>query len=247
MRFNVLTLFPEMFSGFLSESMARRAVQAGLIEVNLYNIRDYSKDKHHRADDYPFGGGAGLVMMPQPLFDCFYDVQRANEGRRTVNVYMTPKGEPLTGKIAEELSGYEAVNILCGHYEGIDQRVIDRFIEREISIGDYVLTGGELPAMILIDCAMRFVPGVLGNEASGDEESFSDGLLEYPQYTRPYEYEGLQVPDVVLSGHHANIRAWRRQKSLEETLKKRPDLIEKAALSKEDIKYLEALKDGLET
>lgn len=247
MRFNVLTLFPDMFAGFTGESMARRAIEAGLIEVSLYNIRDYSKDKHRRADDYPFGGGAGLVMMPQPIFDCFYAVQAQNAGLRALNVYMTPKGEPLTGALAAELTGYDAVNILCGHYEGVDQRAIDRFIEREISIGDYVLTGGELPAMVLMDAVMRFIPGVLGNDASTRDESFQDGLLEYPQYTRPYEYEGMKVPDVILSGHHENIRVWRRQKALSETFEKRRDLLKKANLTEADKAYLYALEENLKS
>lgn len=243
MVFNCLTLFPGSFKGFLDESITARAIKAALIEINLYDIRAYSKDKHKKADDYPFGGGAGLVMMPQPLYDCFYDVTRKNEGRRALNVYMTPKGKPLTHELAKELSEYGVINILCGHYEGIDQRVIDKFINTEVSIGDYVLTGGELPAMVLMDCIMRFVPGVLGNEESGINESFAEGLLEYPQYTRPSDYEGEKVPEILLTGHHGNILNWRRQKALEETYIKRPDLLEKIKLDHKDLEFLKILAE----
>ncbi len=202
MRFNCLTLFPAMFESILSESILQRAIKASLVEVCLYDVRDYSRDKHRKADDYPFGGGAGLVLMPQPLYDCFYDVQAKNRDLKALNVYMSPKGKPLTNYLAQELAGYDALNILCGHYEGVDQRVIDKFVDAEISVGDYILTGGELPAMVLIDCVMRFIPGVLGNEESGLDESFAQGLLEYPQYTRPFDYEGDLVPVILLSGHH---------------------------------------------
>ena len=250
MVFNCLTLFPGFFKGFIDESIAARAIKASLIEINLYDIRTYSKDKHKKADDYPFGGGAGLVMMPQPLFDCFSDVAKKNEGVKALNVYMSPKGKPLTHELAKELSKYDVLNILCGHYEGVDQRVIDKFIDTEVSIGDYVLTGGELPAMVLIDCIMRFVPGVLGNEESGVDESFAQGLLEYPQYTRPSDFEGEKVPEILLSGHHENISNWRRQKALEETCMKRPELLEKAKLNQKDLEFIEKLaqkagqKDG---
>jgi tRNA (guanine37-N1)-methyltransferase len=242
MRFNCLTLFPAMFQSFTGESILQRAIKASLVEICLYDIREYSKDKHRKADDYPFGGGAGLVMMPQPLYDCFYDVQAKNGGLKARNVYMSPKGRPLTNALAQELADYDALNLLCGHYEGIDQRVVDKFIDEEVSIGDYILTGGELPAMVLIDSVMRFVPGVLGNEESGLDESFAQGLLEYPQYTRPADYEGEKVPEVLLSGHHENIMLWRRQKALEETFYKRPDLLKNVVLSKKDAETINAVK-----
>jgi len=223
MTINFLTIFPEMFSTFTDHSMAKRAQQDGLVDFNVYDIRDYTKDKHRRVDDYPFGGGAGMVMMPQPIFDCMRAVNHGLQGN-SINLYMSPKGTKLDEKTAKRLVEYDAVNILCGHYEGIDQRVIDELIDEEISIGDYILTGGELPAMVLSDVMIRFIPGVLGNAASAEDESFSDGLLEYPQYTRPAEYNGLKVPDVLLSGHHKNIGQWRKSQAEALTKRMRPDL-----------------------
>lgn len=242
MIFNCLTIFPEMFSAFTGTSLCEKAIGKGLIEINPVNFRDYTEDKHNRVDDYPFGGGAGMLLMPQPLFSCFEALGKRYEGRKARSIYMSPAGKTLTQEKAEELSGYEVVNILCGHYEGVDQRVLDHLIDEEISIGDYVLTGGELPAMVLMDCVMRYVPGVLSNDESVAEESFANGLLEYPQYTRPSSFEGMDVPEVLLSGHHKNIAAWQREEALKRTLERRPELIEKLELTKEDIKILGRLQ-----
>ena len=223
MRIDILTLFPEMFAP-LNESIIKRARDKGVLQINTINIRDYSRDKHLKCDDAPFGGGAGMIMTPQPVCDCIKSVDPDHEARR---IYLSPRGKLLTADIAKKLAGNERLLLLCGHYEGIDQRIIDLCIDEELSIGDYVLTGGELPAMILTDVVARFVPGVLGCTDSAEEESFSAGLLEYPQYTRPQVYEGLQVPEVLLSGHHENIAKWRREQSLLITAKNRPDLLEK--------------------
>lgn len=223
MRIDILTLFPEMFTP-LNESIIKRARDKGVLQINTINIRDYSRDKHLKCDDAPFGGGAGMIMTPQPVYDCIKSVDPDHEARR---IYLSPRGKLLTADIAKKLAGNERLLLLCGHYEGIDQRIIDLCIDEELSIGDYVLTGGELPAMILTDVVARFVPGVLGCADSAEEESFSAGLLEYPQYTRPQVYEGLQVPEVLLSGHHENIAKWRREQSLLITAKNRPDLLEK--------------------
>ncbi len=225
--FNVLTLFPEMFSGFLNNSICARALENGLIDVNLYNFREYTVDKHRRVDDYPFGGGAGMLIAPQSVFDCFEAVHMSHMGGREINVYMSPSGKVLDMPLAKRLAGYDRINILCGHYEGVDQRIIDNLIDEEISIGDYVLTGGELPAMVLMDCLMRHIDGVLGNSESTGEESFSENLLEYPQYTRPADFRGLKVPEILLSGHHANIKKWQREQALIKTRKVRPELLEK--------------------
>lgn len=243
MTFNCLTLFPEMFSGFLSTSIAARAIEAGHVAVNCIDIRDYTLDKHRRVDDYPFGGDPGMLLCAQPLFDCFETVLQTCGDARTLNVYMSPGGRQLRSEDCRRISEqFDVVNILSGHYEGVDQRVLDTFIDEEISIGDYVLTGGELPSMVLMDSVMRFLPGVLSNEASAQNESFSDGLLEYPQYTRPSAYRGLEVPEVLLSGHHARIEEWRRHKALEKTWQMRPDLLEQAALTNADIDYLKSLE-----
>lgn len=224
MRIDILTLFPEMFAP-LNESILGRAQNKGVLQINTVYIRDFSLDKHLKCDDAPFGGGAGMVMTPQPVCDCIKSVDPEHKAHR---IYMSPRGKLLTVPIAREYAQkYDWLVILCGHYEGIDQRIIDLYIDEEISIGDFVLTGGELPAMVLCDVVSRFVQGVLGCDASSEDESFSDGLLEYPQYTRPQTYEGLSVPDVLLSGHHENIEKWRREKSLEITKQNRPDLLEK--------------------
>ena len=219
MQFDVLTLFPEMFE-ILNESIIGRAKEKGLINVNLINIRDFSKDKHKKVDDTPYGGGAGMVMMPDVVYDAYKSI--GDENAKVI--YMSPQGNKLTQKKVEELAKNEHLIILCGHYEGIDQRVIDKIVDEEISIGDYVLTGGELPAMVLIDAVARHSEGVIAKE-SREEESFANGILEYPQYTRPEVFEGEKVPEVLLSGHHANIEKWRKEKALETTAKKRPDLI----------------------
>ena len=227
MRIDILTLFPEMCAHVYSESVLGRAVSAGIIEIHARNIRDYTKDKHNRVDDYPYGGGAGMVMRPQPVYEAWKDLT-GRIGRTPRVLFMSPQGRTFSQQMAKELSAEEDLIFLCGHYEGIDQRVLDLIVTDEVSAGDYVLTGGELPAMMMIDCISRLVPGVLSNSASAEEESFSDGLLEYPQYTRPEVFLSERVPEVLLSGHHANVDAWRREQSLLRTREKRPDLLEKA-------------------
>ena len=219
MKFDVLTLFPEMFTA-LNESIIGRATDKNLIEVNLTNIRDFSKDKHKKVDDTPYGGGAGMVIKPDVVYDAYESIK--DDSAKVI--YMSPKGTVLNQEKVKQLSKQEHLIIICGHYEGIDQRVLDEIVDEEISIGDYVLTGGELPAMVLIDSVSRYVEGVL-NKESTSEESFSNGLLEYPQYTRPEEFRGKKVPEVLISGHHENIKKWREEKSLEITKKNRPDLL----------------------
>ncbi len=221
MKIDVATLFPEAFDG-LKVGVVGKALAKGLFELRLHNIRDYSADKHRRCDDYPFGGGAGMLMTPQPLHDCINAIDPAHRARR---IYLSPKGRTLTQRRVVELAGEEALLFVCGAYEGVDQRVIDLDIDEEMSIGDYVLTGGEIAAMAAINAISRYIPGVLGSEQSTDEESFSDGLLEYPQYTRPAVFNGVAVPDVLLSGNHAEVDKWRRARQLELTRKLRPDLL----------------------
>ena len=221
MKFDVLTLFPEMFDT-LNQSIIGRAIEKDLININLVNIRDFSKDKHKNVDDTPYGGGAGMVIRPDVVYEAFQSVK--TEGAKVI--YMFPQGKVLDQKKVVELSKEKHLILLCGHYEGIDQRVLDEIVDEEISIGDYVLTGGELPAMVLIDSVSRYVEGVI-SEDSTSEESFSNNLLEYPQYTRPEVFNGVKVPDVLISGHHENIRKWREEKSLEFTKSKRPDLLKK--------------------
>ena len=221
MRIDILTLFPEMFDGVLSASMLGRAQASGLLDIRVHNIRDYTDNKHKKADDYPFGGGAGLIMMAQPIYDCMDAVLEGGQARR---ILMTPRGRTLSQKIARELSEQDRLVLLCGHYEGVDERVMN-IIDDEISVGDYVLTGGELPAMVLIDCVSRLIPGVLGSEVSAADESFSDDLLEYPQYTRPASFRGMDVPEVLLNGHHAKIQAWRQEQARLKTALNRPDLL----------------------
>ncbi|SHK12034.1 tRNA (guanosine(37)-N1)-methyltransferase TrmD [Tepidibacter formicigenes] len=241
MRFHIMTLFPQVFEGYLNESIIKRAVEKGLIEIYLYNIRDFSKNKHKKVDDYPFGGGAGMVMTPQPIYDTYnYIIDKFNIKDPKV-IYLTPKGKVYNQELAQDFSTDEDIILLCGHYEGIDQRIIDLIVTYEISIGDYVLTGGELPALILVDSISRLIPGVLGQEESFMEESFKDNLLEYPHYTRPREFMDQKVPDVLLSGNHKMIDEWRRQKSIEITARKRPDLIKKADLTDKDKKYIEKI------
>ena len=233
MQFDVLTLFPEMFE-VLNESIIGKAQEKGLININLINIRDFSKDKHKKVDDTPYGGGAGMVMMPDVVYGAYKSIKTDN----AKVIYMSPQGKKLDQKKVEELSKQKHLILLCGHYEGIDQRVIDKIVDEEISIGDYVLTGGELPAMVLIDSVSRYIDGVL-KEDSTKEESFSQGLLEYPQYTRPEVFEDERVPEILLTGHHQNIEKWRREQSLKITFNKRPDLLENINLSDEDKKVLE--------
>lgn len=235
--YNVLTLFPEMFDSVCGASIWARAIKAGHIAVNTVNIRDWATDKHRRADDYPLGGGVGMVLKPEPADACFCAIKAECEAP-SVNIYMSPCGKTLSHNLVTALSKYRTMNILCGHYEGVDARIIKKHIDIEISVGDYVLTGGELAAMVLIDACMRHVDGVLGNGESAAGESFSEALLEYPQYTRPALYDGEAVPEVLLSGHHANVETYRRHMSLKETAFRRPDLLSKARLTKKDIDML---------
>ena len=275
MTIDILTIFPEMFDGVLNASILGRARQQGLIRVDVTDIRPFSASKHKNTDDYPFGGGAGMLMMAQPIADAIKAVcanrgvhcrdntvfladngengadnlrdqsDNANQGIvqqapcRVKRIYLSPRGMPLTQKIAQDLAKEEHLILLCGHYEGVDQRVLDKYIDLEISIGDYVLTGGELGAMVLTDCVSRLIPGVLGSEESPQDESFSDaGLLEYPQYTRPREFEGMTVPEVLLNGDHAKIAAWRREQAILATAARRPELLKMANLTeKEKVKY----------
>jgi len=223
-RFDILTLFPDIFNSVMSESIIGRAVNDGLVEINPVNIRDYTNDKHNRVDDYPYGGGAGMVMQAQPIYDAYKSI--VGDDKSIPVIYMSPQGKQFTQKIAQDLALNDRIILLCGHYEGVDERVLEEIVTDEISIGDYVLTGGELPAMVVIDTVSRLIPGVLA-EDSTKEESFSNGLLEYPQYTRPVEFMGKKVPEVLLSGHHANIKKWREEESYKRTLKKRPELISK--------------------
>lgn len=240
MNYHILTLFPEMVMDGLNTSIIGRAVEKGLISIEAINIRNYSKDKHNHVDDAPYGGGAGMVMQPGPVCDSYEDLCR-KIGKRPRVLYMTPQGQTFNQSIAEELAKEEDLVFLCGHYEGIDERALELIVTDYLSVGDYVLTGGELPAMVMIDCISRLVPGVLNNDVSAEIESFHDNLLEYPQYTRPEVYEGKKVPEVLLSGHHKNIETWRRQQSIKRTLERRPDLLADANLSKKEKQYLAEL------
>lgn len=229
----------------LNTSIIGRAVEKGLLSIEAIDIRDYSADKHHSVDDYPYGGGAGMVMQPMPICEAYDDL--CNKiGKKPRVIYMTPQGTVFNQTIAGELAKEEDLVFLCGHYEGIDERALNLVATDFLSIGDYVLTGGELPAMVMIDCISRLIPGVLKNETSAEFESFHDNLLEYPQYTRPEEYRGLKVPEVLLSGHHKNIDIWRREQSIKRTLERRPDLLEEAVLSKKEVEFLNKLLKELE-
>ena len=229
MKIAILSLFPEMFESFLNTSIIGRARQENLIDIRPVDIRPYSTKKHKNTDDYPFGGGAGMVMMAQPIVDCVRDMR--SQGYNGRCIYLSPRGKQLNQQKVVELAQEEGLILLCGHYEGVDQRAIDLVVDEEISLGDFVLTGGELAAMVLTDAVARYVPGVLGSDESTGEESFTDGLLEYPQYTRPREFEGVEVPEVLLNGDHAKIRKWRREQSLLTTLRVRPDLFRKAEMT----------------
>lgn len=229
MNYHILTLFPEMVMGGLKNSIIGRAMEKELITAEAVNIRDYSADRHHHVDDYPYGGGAGMVMQPGPVVEA-YEALSARIGKRPRVIYMTPQGRVFTQKIAEELAREEELVFLCGHYEGIDERALELIVTDYLSVGDYVLTGGELPAMVMIDCISRLVPGVLNNDESAEFESFHDNLLEYPQYTRPEEFRGKRVPEVLLKGDHKKIEAWRREQSIRRTMERRPELMEGADL-----------------
>ena len=237
MKIELLTIFPEMFESFLSASIIGRAREAGLLDIHATDIRPYSQNKHKNTDDYPFGGGAGMLMLAQPIADAMKAVTRPPfQGKR---IYMSPRGVPLTQALAQQLSQEERLVILCGHYEGVDQRVLDKYIDMEISVGDYVLTGGETAAMVLIDCVSRLVPGVLGSAESAGDESFSnDGLLEYPQYTRPRVFEDMEVPEVLLNGEHKKISQWRREQALLATARMRPDLLAAASITPAERRWL---------
>ena len=256
MNFYVMTLFPEMIINGLNTSITGRAIEKGLIKLEAVNIRDYTHDKHNHVDDYPYGGGAGMVMQAQPVYDCYINIiKRINESalqgiaddsnvtgggmtRKPRVIFLTPTGKTFNQQMAREFAAEENLVFLCGHYEGIDQRVLDMTVTDNVSIGDYVLTGGELPAMVMIDAISRFVKGVLNNDISAETESFTDNLLEYPQYTRPEEFMGVKVPGVLLSGRHANIERWRRNQSLIRTYENRPDMFERVELDKKDRKFL---------
>lgn len=236
-KFDVLTLFPEMFEAVLGESITGRARSAGLIEMNFTNIRDFSANKHRKTDDYPYSGGGGMIMTPQPIYDAYMSVTKDCE-KKPHTIFMSPQGTVFNQKKAVELSKLDHIVFLCGHYEGVDQRIIDMLVDEEISIGDFVLTGGELPAMTVIDAVSRMIPGVLASEDSYKNESHFSGLLEYPQYTHPQEFMGVKIPEILVSGHHKNIEQWKRRAALINTLKKRPDMLENAPLTDEDKKFL---------
>ena len=243
MKINIMTLFPEMCETVLSESIIGRAREKGLVEINCINIRDYTKDKHRRVDDAPYGGGMGMLMQTQPIFDCYEAICKNSDNKNHL-IYMSPCGKVLTQERVKELAKMDEITLLCGHYEGVDQRVIDSIVDEQISIGDYVLTGGELPALVLADSISRMLEGVLPNDEAKELESHYNGLLEYPQYTRPYEWNGMKVPDVLMSGHHENVDKWRREQSLLMTQKYRPDMLEKAELTDADKKFLEKEKNS---
>ena len=225
MRFDVLTLFPQMFEAVLGDSIIGRARENNILEMNFIDIRDFSTNKHRKVDDYPYSGGGGMLMNAQPVYDAYMSVAEGLD-YKPFTIYMSPQGKVFNQGIAIDLANYEHIVLLCGHYEGIDQRVIDEIVDMELSVGDFVMTGGEIPAMTVIDTVSRLVPGVLAAETSYENESHFNGLLEYPQYTRPVEFEGMRVPDILLSGHHGNVDAWRLEKSVERTKKYRPDLYE---------------------
>ncbi|MBI2887345.1 MAG: tRNA (guanosine(37)-N1)-methyltransferase TrmD [Chloroflexi bacterium] len=238
MRFDILTLFPGMFRGPFEESILKRARERGLVEVNIYNIREYATDKHHVVDDYPYGGGAGMVMKPEPVYAALEAVKARGAAAGLAGVapalLLTPQGEPFCQSMARELAQQPWLILLCGHYEGVDERIREHMATREVSIGDYVLAGGELPAMVVVEAVARLVPGVMGSPESGEEESFGDGLLEYPQYTRPAAFREWQAPEVLLSGNHQEVRRWRRQQALLRTARRRPDLYAMAHVSLEE-------------
>lgn len=240
-KFEVLTLFPDMFHAVLGDSIINRAREKDLVQMDFINIRDFSQNKHKKTDDYPYSGGGGMLMTPQPIYDAYMSVASGCE-KKPHTIYMSPQGSVFNQKKAIELSKMDHIVVLCGHYEGVDQRVLDMIVDEEISIGDFVLTGGEIPAMAVIDSVCRMIPGVLAGENSYTNESHYDGLLEYPQYTHPQEFMGVKIPDVLISGHHKNIEIWKRQQALINTLKKRPDMLEKAPLTPDDIKFLDQIR-----
>ncbi|MCX7911794.1 MAG: tRNA (guanosine(37)-N1)-methyltransferase TrmD [Dehalococcoidales bacterium] len=243
MRIDVLTLFPQLFEAPFSFGIFRRAIEKGLVDIRLHNIRDYTHDRHHTADDYPYGGGAGMVLLPAPIFEAVEAIRDSlPEGERDFPIIMlSPQGRLFNHAVARELASRRHLLFICGHYEGVDERVHQYLATDEISIGDYVLTGGELPALVIIDAVLRLVPGVLGSELSPLEDSHAGGLLEYPQYTRPADFRGWKVPEVLLSGNHAEIARWRREQAILRTIKRRPDLLSRADLTEEDRKIVQRL------
>ena len=247
MRFHVLTIFPGMFDGPLSESIIARAVERGLVEIHLHDIRDYATDRHRRVDDYPYGGGYGMVMKPEPIFDAVRSVKSENDvPDETPVILLTPQGIPLTQQVVERLATQDDLVIICGRYEGVDERVHERVATCEISVGDYVLSGGELAAMVVIDAVTRLIPGAVGSIESTQDDTFSTGLIQFPQYTRPAVYDGCEVPDVLVSGNHAEIERWRRRESLRRTLRRRPDLLENADLTDEEQEFISTLRSEQE-
>lgn len=244
MKYHVLTLFPEMIEQGLNTSIIGRAIAKGILSLEAVDIRDYANNKHGKVDDYPYGGGAGMVMQAAPVYGAYEAVAGKLEKKPRV-IYLTPQGRVFDQRLAQELAGEEDLIFLCGHYEGIDERVLEEIVTDEVSVGDYVLTGGELPAMVMIDAISRMVPGVLSNQESAWTESFQGDLLEYPQYSRPEEWHGKKVPEILLSGHHANVEIWRRQQSLLRTKERRPDLLDKAELTAKDRQFLEASGSGM--
>ena len=242
MIFHVMTLFPDLIQTCASSSILGRAAEKELVEVRPVNIRDYSKDKHKHVDDYPYGGGAGMLMKPEPVYDCYRAITEQMEEKPRV-LYLTPLGKRFDQEDAKKYAAEKELILLCGHYEGIDERVLQMIVTDEVSIGDFVVTGGELPAMLVIDAISRMIPGVL-SENSAEEESFYDHLLEYPQYTRPETFMGMRVPEVLLSGHHQNVEKWRREERLKRTYFRRPELLKEAALTKADLKFLRTLREG---
>lgn len=241
-RFDVLTLFPDMFEGVLGDSIIGRARENGLIEMNFIDIRDFTENKHRKVDHYPYSGGGGMLMMPQPVYDAYMSIADGLD-YKPLTIYMSPQGKVFNQGIAVDLSKEKHIVLLCGHYEGIDQRVLDLIVDMELSIGDFVMTGGEIPAMTVIDTVSRLIPGVLASESSYENESHYSGLLEYPQYTRPFEFKGMQVPEILISGHHAKMEQWKREQSLINTYNKRPDMLAKANLTQSDIEFLENYKN----
>lgn len=239
MKIDIMTLFPEMCEAVMGESIIGRARKSGKVEINFHNIRDYSGNKHNKVDDTPYGGGMGMVMSATPIYNCFNALYNAETEEKPHLIYMSPKGVTFNQAKAVELSKLDRIVLLCGHYEGIDERIIESIVDEEISIGDFVLTGGELPALSVADAVCRMLPGVLADDICFTEESHFEGLLEYPQYTKPEEWNGMKVPEVLLSGHHANIKKWRREKAIEETAKRRPDMLKTANLTDKERKALE--------
>lgn len=242
MRFDILTLFPEMFKAVLGDSIIGRAQENGLIKINTIDIRAFSANKHRKVDDYPYSGGGGMLMAPQPIYDAYMSV--AGElAYKPLTIYLSPQGRVFQQETAVKLTQFKHIILLCGHYEGVDQRILDKIVDMELSIGDFVLTGGEIPAMAVIDAVARLIPGVLSNEQSYENESHYSGLLEYPQYTRPIEFMGESVPEVLISGHHANIEKWKHEQALLNTMRKRPDLLEKASLTDADKLFLRKYRE----